>query len=293
MGFTLIELLVVISIIALLIGILLPALGAARKRSQDLACLSNMRQVGTAVMVYATDNKSYYIPYRQPFTSNIWWPALLVSSNYLGGGDVFVCPRMVPTEIWTPPVLGEPTSGGIREGLDDPEWLGTHLGMNTSNIGTLQRVRGFNGYVEGPAGETTPPPKVDEIRSPSEMYYIMDAARADVPIPSRAGGGRGGGGLGAENRPTNLTGSNFVWDYTANVGDHGRPHARHSGVALNITYSDGHADTTKVPGAESDMSSRTLGLIYSDEVLGDARFTDPNGWTASGKPAPGVYRPPN
>jgi prepilin-type N-terminal cleavage/methylation domain-containing protein len=56
-GFTLIELLVVISIIALLVGILLPALGAARKSAQDLQCKNQLRQFGIAFMTYATDNK--------------------------------------------------------------------------------------------------------------------------------------------------------------------------------------------------------------------------------------------
>jgi prepilin-type N-terminal cleavage/methylation domain-containing protein len=56
-GFTLIELLVVISIIALLVGILLPALGAARKSALDLQCKSQLRQFGISFMAYATDNK--------------------------------------------------------------------------------------------------------------------------------------------------------------------------------------------------------------------------------------------
>ncbi len=56
-GFTLIELLVVISIIALLVGILLPALGAARRTAQNSQCLSNVRQMDTAAMSFAADHQ--------------------------------------------------------------------------------------------------------------------------------------------------------------------------------------------------------------------------------------------
>ncbi len=54
-GFTLIELLVVIAIIALLIGILLPALGKARESSRSLRCLANMRSMGQSVTLYQND----------------------------------------------------------------------------------------------------------------------------------------------------------------------------------------------------------------------------------------------
>jgi prepilin-type N-terminal cleavage/methylation domain-containing protein/prepilin-type processing-associated H-X9-DG protein len=58
-GFTLIELLVVISIIALLIAILLPALGAARQTARSMQCLSNARQMGIANMAFAAEHNQH------------------------------------------------------------------------------------------------------------------------------------------------------------------------------------------------------------------------------------------
>jgi prepilin-type N-terminal cleavage/methylation domain-containing protein len=70
-GFSLVELLVVVAIIALLVGLLLPALASAKNAGKRAACVSNLRQVGIAIHSYANDyeGKIPYGPKAPPFTS--------------------------------------------------------------------------------------------------------------------------------------------------------------------------------------------------------------------------------
>src|SRR5437762_2152413 len=61
-GFTLIELLVVISIIAILAGMLLPAISRAKEAGKRINCVSNFHQIGMSASMYISDNEGYYPP---------------------------------------------------------------------------------------------------------------------------------------------------------------------------------------------------------------------------------------
>ncbi len=88
-GFTLIELLVVISIIALLVALLLPALGAAREAGQTSACLSNQKQIHIGLMMYAADHSDFAPPGDVSTGTNYeTWATILVHKGYVVYGTV-------------------------------------------------------------------------------------------------------------------------------------------------------------------------------------------------------------
>jgi prepilin-type N-terminal cleavage/methylation domain-containing protein/prepilin-type processing-associated H-X9-DG protein len=92
-GFTLIELLVVIAIIAILAAILFPVFSRAREQARKAACLSNMKQIGTALMMYLQDWDEafpYWYPPCAGVAPGLYWTEQLMP--YIKNKDVFKCP---------------------------------------------------------------------------------------------------------------------------------------------------------------------------------------------------------
>jgi prepilin-type N-terminal cleavage/methylation domain-containing protein len=189
-GFTLIELLVVIAIIAILAAMLLPALAKAKQKAKQTACISNMRQVGISLVMYAGDYNQYpscYAPVATAMmnTPQYVWPTRLLS---LMGNNrkAFSCPAALATSAWDYSqnnTLGGYAFGTIPKDTTEDGTKDANVILNTSRFSLGYNDWGLKNNTSpvcGLGGDVgTSPVKDSMVRKPSDMIAIGDV-RSDA-----------------------------------------------------------------------------------------------------------------
>ena len=219
-GFTLIELLVVIAIIAILAAILFPVFAQARDQARMTSCLSNMKQLGTALMMYAQDYDENLPSW--PFTTK---PALLSSPIFgqwsYGVWIYALMPYVKSTGVFTCP-------SGPKTGSGFPNQV--IFGPKDSKIIANY---GFNEYMMNRDNGFGPIPALAAARNgPSEVTVIAEVcfAGAYQDWPDS--------GINVPGRGTKF---GLYRMYCANKAGGSTCVGRHKGHGVNAAFADGHA----------------------------------------------------